>query len=99
MGDSGVTSSGNVFSSSCNSLIKPVVFEVGEVGLAEDVIGVIVPPDFIGELGVAGLGFIQRHVGSVPSSRRRWKINLALRSAFVPGVEQSKTFPAGFMCD
>ena len=39
-------------------LEKPVVFVVGELRLADDVIGVVVPADFVGELRRGGLGLL-----------------------------------------
>ena len=61
MGDSGVIEVGEILLQFLQFLEKPVVFAVGDELPAFDVIGVVVPADFVGESGVAFLGFGVRH--------------------------------------
>ncbi len=46
-------------------VIEAVVFLVGNFGLGQHVIGMIVAVDFIRQLGVPGAGLLKRHAGSV----------------------------------
>ena len=68
-------------------LEKLVVFAVGDELPAFDVIGVVVPADFVGELGVADFGFAERHRGNF-ATRPRLKDSFFVRlsgSRFRPG--------------
>ncbi len=61
---------GKLFLQILQFLEKLVVFAVGDELPAFDVIGVVVPADFVGELGVAGFGFAERHRGNFATRPR-----------------------------
>jgi hypothetical protein len=42
-------------------VVKAVVVLVADGGLSQDIISVVVLPDFVGELGVTSPGFVGRH--------------------------------------
>ena len=67
VGDSGVTNSGKFLFQILQFLEKNVVIPVADGRAALDIVGMIVPPDFIGQFGVTGFGVVesQRNLGSL----------------------------------
>ena len=83
---------GKLFFQFLQFLEKLVVFAVGDELPAFDVIGVVVPADFGGELGVAVFGFAERHAGIVPCNWKEGKTFLIALAGWVYAIQVSASF-------